>query len=243
MPTISGEKFFIKAETTLPSEFAGDLSTLSDLKTNTLRARTAVPLSIQSNTGVVIALFNPDNTSEFRNNVTVIGSATGTRFISTQATGTAPLTVSSTTKVVNLNADKLDDLDSIDFARKTGTTPQTITPQTTFADNVTLSGNLSVLTFYDTGELQSGTITYDPFATEFISSENIVAPSIISTGNIEGVNFKTDSLTFATLPASPIQGWMRTITDASAITYRAIASGGGTDFALVVYDGTNWIYH
>ena len=36
------------------------------------------------------------------------GTLTGTRFVSTQATGTAPLTVASTTAVANLNADLLD---------------------------------------------------------------------------------------------------------------------------------------
>lgn len=44
------------------------------------------------------------------------GTVQGTRLISTQATGTAPLTVTSTTKVANLNADRLDDLEATDFA-------------------------------------------------------------------------------------------------------------------------------
>ena len=52
-------------------------------------------------------------------NGTVAGSSTiqGTRFISTQATGTAPLTVASTTVVPNLNADMLDGLHSTDLAK------------------------------------------------------------------------------------------------------------------------------
>lgn len=44
------------------------------------------------------------------------GTATATQLISTVATGTAPLVVSSTTKVTNLNVDLLDDLTSADFA-------------------------------------------------------------------------------------------------------------------------------
>jgi len=43
-------------------------------------------------------------------NPTFTGVATAPRFTSTIATGTAPFTVSSTTKVTNLNADLLDDL-------------------------------------------------------------------------------------------------------------------------------------
>lgn len=40
------------------------------------------------------------------------------QIVSSVATGTAPLSVASTTKVVNLNVDKLDDLDSSQFLRK-----------------------------------------------------------------------------------------------------------------------------
>jgi hypothetical protein len=40
------------------------------------------------------------------------GISTASRFVSTVATGTSPLTVTSTTKVSNLNSDLLDDQDS-----------------------------------------------------------------------------------------------------------------------------------
>lgn len=46
---------------------------------------------------------------------------TNSQFISTVATGTAPLVVSSTTKVANLNADQLDGLDSTAFMQTTTT--------------------------------------------------------------------------------------------------------------------------
>jgi hypothetical protein len=45
-------------------------------------------------------------------NLAVAGTVSGTQLISTVATGTAPLTVSSTTLVTNLNADLLDGLNS-----------------------------------------------------------------------------------------------------------------------------------
>lgn len=47
--------------------------------------------------------------------VTVTGSTTSETLISTIATGTAPLTVASTTMVSNLNADKLDDKEFTDI--------------------------------------------------------------------------------------------------------------------------------
>jgi hypothetical protein len=48
-------------------------------------------------------------------NFACTGTVSGTQLISTVATGTAPLTVASTTKVTNLNADSLDGLDSTGF--------------------------------------------------------------------------------------------------------------------------------
>jgi hypothetical protein len=56
------------------------------------------------------------------------------RFISTVGTGTAPLQVSSTTKVDNLNADLLDGYDSTDFPRKNENA--TITGSWTFNNNI-----------------------------------------------------------------------------------------------------------
>jgi hypothetical protein len=69
-----------------------------------------------ANTGVTIAqaAFTQANTKfsssggTITGNTTVIGVVTGNTFVSTIAIGTAPLTVSSTTVVTNLNADYLD---------------------------------------------------------------------------------------------------------------------------------------
>ncbi len=48
--------------------------------------------------------------------------------------------------------------------------------------------------------------------------------------------------TYAQLPNSPQEGMLTYITDASNVSYRATASGGGTDKCQVFYDGNNWIY-
>lgn len=49
-------------------------------------------------------------------------------------------------------------------------------------------------------------------------------------------------LTFATLPVSPNNGDIATITDAMNVVSGGNAAGGGSETALVVYDGTNWVY-
>jgi len=63
---------------------------------------------------------NSSNATRFTFDIDV-GLLTGTRFASTQATGTAPFTVASTTKVTNLNVDRLDDRTASDFVRSNAT--------------------------------------------------------------------------------------------------------------------------
>ncbi len=66
----------------------------------------------------------------------VSGNVRGVQFISTATTGTAPLQVSSTTLVSNLNADLLDGYDSTDFPRKSENA--TITATWTFNANINI---------------------------------------------------------------------------------------------------------
>jgi hypothetical protein len=82
----------------------------SSLVTITGNQSTTGTLSVGSGTTLSSTLA-VNGAATFSN--TIVGSNTiqGTRFISTQSTGTAPLTVASTTLVTNLNADKVDNLD------------------------------------------------------------------------------------------------------------------------------------
>lgn len=54
---------------------------------------------------------------------------------------------------------------------------------------------------------------------------------------------QTNTYTFSNLPSNPVTGQLATITDADNVSYRADAIGGGTEKALVFYEGTKWIYH
>jgi hypothetical protein len=74
-------------------------------------------------------------------NTSTTGTLTGTRLISTIATGTAPLTITSTTKVANLNADLLDGLDSTKFMRTDADSSSTgIMTAKYFTSTVTTAG-------------------------------------------------------------------------------------------------------
>jgi hypothetical protein len=46
--------------------------------------------------------------------------------------------------------------------------------------------------------------------------------------------------TVATLPGSPVKGWVAMVTDANATTFASIVAGGGSNNVPVYYDGTNW---
>ncbi|MFA4906276.1 MAG: tail fiber domain-containing protein [Candidatus Margulisiibacteriota bacterium] len=69
------------------------------------------------------------------------GSVRGVSLESTVATGTAPLTVASTTKVANLNADLLDDLDSSAFATTGSLSNYVAKAGDTMTGNLTMSAS------------------------------------------------------------------------------------------------------
>jgi hypothetical protein len=97
---------------------------------------------------------------------TVSDSLTATRLISNVATGTAPLTVASTTVVTNLNADLLDGLNSTAFAQLSGATFTGAISGT----SLTLSGDLTV----------NGTTTTINSTTLTVDDKNIELGSVAS---------------------------------------------------------------
>jgi hypothetical protein len=97
-------------------------------------------IGMMSSYGGYTALYSWD----YNRNVTFNGVVQSTSYISTVATGTAPLTVTSTTKVNNLNVDLLDGLDSTAFAPSSGGSGyvqlQVSTPGTQQTGNFNISG-------------------------------------------------------------------------------------------------------
>jgi len=94
----------------------------------------------------------------------------------------------------------------------------------------------AVLEMYDQGEAVSGTMTYDGNAEEFTFSTEVDVEGIASARAL-----KTTGYTVATLPTGS-QGMRAYVTDASSVSYRATATGGGSEVVSVFHDGTNWIY-
>lgn len=101
------------------------------------------------------------------------------------------------------------------------------------------------LTFKDVDEDVTGKISFDGNTEEFTIDVDVnVSNNAIRANNVDTNTLRlTNAYTFSTLPSSPITGTIAYITDAGTVTYRGDAAGGGSNFALVVWNGTKWIYH
>ena len=107
---------------------------------------------------------------------TSTGIVQGTRFTSTVATGTAPLTVSSTTLVTNLNADLLDGISSASFAQ--------LTSNNSFTGSNTFSGVDNPITVY------SNNATFDVWSGGLeIREVNVVGNSITTNTYAPAITF------------------------------------------------------
>ena len=110
---------------------------------------------IDGNQRVGIGTTNPTSRLTVSGDVRVSGVATASRFVSNVATGTAPLTVSSTTKVTNLNADLLDDNDSTYYTNASNLSSGIVpAARLSSSNNFTVGGDLNV-----TGNISIGGTT------------------------------------------------------------------------------------
>jgi len=104
--------------------------------------------------------------------VSVTGSVTAsTQLISSVATGTAPLTVSSTTKVTNLNADLLDGIDSTSFLRSDTTTTWSGSAGGIFQVTLPASASGANTGQVNTLQLYQGTSNADAFLTFHVGGD------------------------------------------------------------------------
>lgn len=144
------------------------------------------------------------------------------------------------------------------------TTSQTISGTKTFSNTLKTSGNVEVgvslsakfinlafsepsLSFNNqtTGKLLS--IVTDSSQSQSLAS--VVLPK--KSGQIALISDIDDvigskilsPILYSQLTPVGLPGQLAVITDAGIVTYRGVASGGGSNVALVMYDGTNWIYH
>jgi hypothetical protein len=109
-----------------------------------------------------------------------------------------------------------------------------------------ITGQSNVLKIHgDTGE--DLTITKNLDGTVTVTNTN--NETIVFRGNIDntGYNIVTDLLSlntqsFASLPISAMSGDVAVINDGDNVSYRGVATGGGSETVIVLYNGTQWLY-
>jgi len=140
---------------------------------------------------------NKTNPSE---RLEVVGNIKATTFISTQVTGTSPFTVASSTLVTNLNADKLDGLDSSAFevpiTFSTGLTRSTNTITVNSTQNITKLSNLTNNGFVKSS-LGDGTLIVD--TSTYLTAESDTLSSVTGRGSTTG-NTITSTVSTGTAP-------------------------------------------
>jgi hypothetical protein len=121
-----------------------------------------------------------NSTASFNSTISSLNTITGTRLISTQTTGTAPFTVSSTTRVDSLNADRVDGLD---FAAVNASG----TPGTDQTGGVAYAVNANSVSFVPPGPtgrlLQSNGVGAAP---TWVTPDNLTAGNAELSANIIG---------------------------------------------------------
>lgn len=157
-------------------------------------------------------------------------------FTSTQTTGTAPITVASTTLVSNLNADLLDGNEASAFATASHTHSTSDITSGTFADARIAASNVtqhqaSLSIPISTGVSGLGTSVATFLGTP--SSANLAAAVTDETGS--------GSLVFATSPAltTPVLG-VASATSLACPTYTT--SSGAMGFTPATGSGVNWTF-
>jgi len=170
---------------------------------------------------------------------TVNGTVTGTQFVSTVATGSAPLVVNSTTQVNNLNASFVGGLQAASF--QPAGTYATLGSNTFSATQFISSGDLSVsngnvdmpsTTTSGTGVINVGG---NPFVHACCDESNAFIG--VSAGNFAGSGTANTGVGFAALRANG--GTYNTATGAYALENNTTASGNTADgYAALVTNTT-----
>lgn len=150
-------------------------------------------------------------------------------------------------------ADFLGDWNSLqtsDFVRSTDGVTEDVTGAKTFTNDDTTfgtGGQVNTITILgDTGEDLTVTKNLDGS----VSFENTNNEDYEFNGNVNVIDgnylisdiLLLNTVVFSSLPSAGTAGRVAVISDASGKSYGAVAAGGGSDTAIVLDDGTNWIY-
>ncbi len=123
-----------------------------------------------------------------------------------------------------------------------------------FTDDLTVNGMASIdgdLTIGGDLNMLGTFITNTNTVINGVAFSDVVDYNNSNITNVNAVNslycntylLNINVTSFLNLPTTLPTGTIACVSDASSVTYRGIASGGGNETALVMWDGSNWIYH
>jgi len=146
---------------------------------------------------VGIGTINPGNTLDVSGNIYTSNTITGTRLISNIGSGTAPITVTSSTLVTNLNADLLDNQDSTYYLNY-----DNLTNKPTISSSQWTTSGTKI--YYNTGNVGIGTV--NPGNTLDVSG-NIYASGDISAFSDKRYKTNIEKITNAIDKINAINGY------------------------------------
>lgn len=211
---------------------------------------TCFPVFVTAATGDLAPKANANLT--YNSNTGELGAV---KFTSTVSTGTAPLTVASTTKVTNLNADSLDDQSGafyLDSANFTGVNWTDLTDggdttlhqhsAVTVANEATDTTCFVNFTTATTGNLQPKTnvnMTFNSSTGVVTFASSVLTTTDINGGTVDGTVIGGSSAAAATVTTLSASGTVTlTGTAANIATGSNFISNGGTDAGLS-FDASN----
>jgi uncharacterized protein (DUF736 family) len=140
------------------------------------------PIHVRQYTGVFTTLVRTATLLDGSGNTSFPGTITGTRLISNIATGTAPLAVTSTTAVTNLNADLLDGNHAAAFYLASN--PSGYTPNTGTVTSVATGSGLTGGTITTTGTLSVDSTVVRTTGDQTIGGNKTFSNNVTITGDL-----------------------------------------------------------
>ena len=180
----------------------------------------------------------------------VYGTIGGTTLTSTVSTGTAPLTVSSTTNVANLNASSLNGATFAAPGAIGGGTASTGTFTTVTAPTVQpASGNLNL--YSGTGSTvvigisgAAGQLYVNSVAAQPSSDGGLASGSASARWSAVYLHPATvAALTSSITCGATTEGAAAAVTDANSPTFNAALAGSGSNHMIAYCNGTGWVVH
>lgn len=237
--TVANYKLTVVGETNIngnltATAFYGDGSTLSNIIGIATSGWIVTGVGIHTLSNVGIGTTNPTSALTVGGNGSFSGIVTASRFVSTVASGTAPLTVSSTTLVTNLNADLFQGRTPPSGGLVGDSDIQTLTNKTLSSPTIngigaSFAGSSSGYTRLSASAAASGTLTLPAETGTLISTGSV---GVLTTGVIAN-----DTIVNADINSAAAIAYSK-LNLSSSIVNADVAVGAGISYTKLGLSGS-----